>query len=329
MVENCRNSFSQLVAALTSWLPRVLAFVDSTEDCYEFRVALSLSPEVIEQLQELQLRSVHDRLYVREYGQDPKQPVDLVTSSLLAVWRSIVWSESRWATIGPSSRGVVASLALGLSELIDHVRSSPGHTDLFIKRFLRCSTEVKKTFVVGAMAGWVTSSALSVVMEDDRHPLVLDQLTADIESELQFVCCLPDQIADRLSEIAGCSSRELRSMTTAALVSASLIIAKVRPAAALPWSLLGPDKGQTLGELLDARAFGPDGPEDRCPLAPELPEGPFETGLGPTGAGWMEHDRDRTGSPTSLKGLAEAQVQWGQPPSSTIDGDSCTSHVGG
>ena len=105
----------------------------------------------------------------------------------------------------------------------------------------------------------MSESTLSLLLEDDRVPKVVDEINEDIDLEIQYIMNMAEPIIELFAQAAHCSSRTLRSeMISSALTAASYIHWRLRPAKTLPWSLCGPHKEHTLRDLMsDARPSDP------------------------------------------------------------------------
>jgi hypothetical protein len=237
---------------LSSWIPTVLRFKDwpDIEFAYDLWVSLGVDNQVCTMLVDLQMRFEDDHLFVAEKYSDSDEVLDMIAGVLMSIWKYVEWSDSRWVGMGMSSRALVASMITGIDSLFEHIRAK-GESQYYIGGFGRCVDDTRRCIVVSAISSWLSDSVLQLLLEDDRVPMQIDLIDAEILTELDYITNMPEPIMQVLAQAARCSSRILRSeITSAALVSASYTGWKLRPAKQLPWSLCGHDRAHKVRQLM-------------------------------------------------------------------------------
>ena len=114
-----RNAYDLLYASLTDFLSQTLYFVDGDVSLrgplYRFWIGLGLESGVADLAADLQLLWRSDRLEVTNARRNDAQLTETVSRIMLTVCKFKSFTDSRWLTVGDSSKSLVASLCLGLS----------------------------------------------------------------------------------------------------------------------------------------------------------------------------------------------------------------------
>ena len=103
-----------------------------------------------------------------------------------------------------------------------------------------------------ATSSAVADSSMAMLLEDDRLPLQLDEVTANLKDELVYVANLPMSIFEVLGKAIDVKATVLRhESVAAALTQAGYIANRLRAARQPPWSLLSGDRAENLQVLRD------------------------------------------------------------------------------
>jgi hypothetical protein len=249
--ESLRCGYDLLMQHLGQWMSTRIAFDswDDMPDIQEFWAMLGLEPQWV--LESLQLRWHDGCLRVAPSWQKDPKLCELISATLLHVFRFKSFTESRWVSMGPACRTLCASLALGLESLVQHVLGQPKVSEYYLGGFRRMRPDTKKFIAVAAVSAYPSDSFLSQLLEDDRVAKNSCALEESLGEELQYVAHLGTPALQFLAGIAGIPWSMLRSdIMTASLVSAGFITYKVlKPVHELPWSLLLGDKSANLEAL--------------------------------------------------------------------------------
>jgi hypothetical protein len=147
----------------------------------------------------------------------------------------------------------------GLSSLVASIIADPKCSNYFIGGFSHMDDRVQKMACVVAVSSCVSDSAMSMLLEDDRLPRQLDELTADLKDEVAYVANLPTGIFEILGKATSTNATEIRHESiAAALIQAGFMENKLREARQPPWSLLYGDRAANLQVLSD----GPEPTEE-------------------------------------------------------------------
>lgn len=169
-------------------------------------------------------------------------------------WRG--FNEARWCTVGPSCRGVLASLAVGLERVVHLTRSDPACTDYHLHGAERMQASgVRKYMAIAGLVSFVADAVLTEVMEDDRLAGRYDRLLDAQTEEISWLEGLPEFVWDRFAVLAGGGIRGLNLRTEvlqAAHTAGGFMHARIfEPLRAWPWRLVsgGGDLRQSLEAL--------------------------------------------------------------------------------
>ena len=116
-VASLRDSFSSIITGIGLWLPTVVSFSDSAwaqEEQYRFYNLFGLTPPIVEALMALQLRYDGTHLCIAARFRDHPESAQLVTTLLLALWQFREWTDSRWLSMGKTSRTMAIAMSTGL-----------------------------------------------------------------------------------------------------------------------------------------------------------------------------------------------------------------------
>eukprot|EP00974_Lingulodinium_polyedra_P084824 8210628-Lingulodinium_polyedra.AAC.1 len=203
-----------------------------------------------------------ERLWVNAELEGDRDNLRKVTGVLQYLFQWKKFTETMFLSVGSSCRGVVASMAVGLSALVEMARETPGCTDYHISGFGRVSPAVLEYMVVAAVSSWAPDSAMVDVMEDDRLLKRAASLKENFVTEIAWLDSLPVPVWEMLSSIAGPEQppNVLRhKVLTAVHVSAAYIDRKLfQVLGAFPWRLAVGDMAANLRELADTPADGLD-----------------------------------------------------------------------
>ena len=131
VIESLRRSADLISSHLYAWLySKLKATADRGEVWVEQRrtlwQTLGIDAETVELMAcELQLWWEDGALWFLRGAFEDGDVIDAVASALMAVWRFVKFSESRWLTVGTSARTVIAAVLTGIEDLIDTITKDP------------------------------------------------------------------------------------------------------------------------------------------------------------------------------------------------------------
>ena len=255
-----RNAYNILMENMTLWLPTVLFFAsaqDLPSDGVLSRLwsALDIEDDISSALIEIGLLFKGGRLHVKAEFRGQAGFFDRLISILMAVWRFINYSDSRWLTIGPSTRSLNASLLTGVESLVTFSRQVRKCSEYYIHGFDRLSAEVRALSIVASLSSAVAESLLAEVLDDDRVMTRVEYLEEMVGLEWQALDSMPSEVWCIIGSIVpSVGEQELRSKTMqAALVTRGHLNEKIfEDTRSLPWSLCRGDKQANLERLRGA-----------------------------------------------------------------------------
>ncbi|CAE8622776.1 unnamed protein product [Polarella glacialis] len=250
-MEPLRNGFDELEKNSRAWIRVHLAFEDWHVDCIEFVWSmLGFRGEWLDLLVKLQIRFVDDKLKVAAAFEIDGNTEQLVYMALLQVWKFAKFTDSRWATIGCTSRSLLSSTILGLESLVAHVLQNPASSSYYIKGFARYDQKVHELVAIISTSSFVADAVLELLFEDDRLPRNLEACDREICDEINYVFNIGSDVWKIVARACRMSEEAIRHASiSSALVQGGLISSKLREARQLPWSLLQGDRQQNLDDL--------------------------------------------------------------------------------
>lgn len=253
-VESLRNSYSSLVQHVTKWVAGILTFEDWGDfPAQQYYTVVGLEPATIELAMTLQARYHQGRFLVSKRYEGCEEVLDMVVTLLLATWSFRKWTESRWLSMGPSCRIMLAALGFGLKPFVSWCLAQPGQSRYYLGGFEDyASPEVLRLVAVIATSSFVADAALTSVLEDDRLARSVDTLQSDMLEELAYISGIPDSIWAFLGEVVVIPGQLMKHQAmSAGLVSAGFIIWRMRFLYRPPWVWCRGDIMQNIADLVD------------------------------------------------------------------------------
>ena len=199
--------------------------------------SLVVEEEAAELLAEIvQLEWDGGRLWAKEGADDV---IDTITATLMAVWRFVKHTTSRWLTIGTAVRGVVAGLLTGLADCTAWIKKEAGCSLWYLNGFQRMGQREKQFMVKAAMISRVAESAQLALMRDSRVARVYDILWKEIGQSMRWLMLIDSEVWAELGHVCGMSGPELASSCIAGgHTSFHFFWRRVLcPASQMPWKL--------------------------------------------------------------------------------------------
>ena len=136
-IESLRNGFSLLMKNLRPWLCEVVAYEDDhLLPHHDLWVLLGLDPNVAEVAEALQLRWDGGKMKVAERWADDGNVWEAIELVVTHIWAFRKYSESRWLSLGPSCRALLAAQVAGVCEYVQWVLSRPGNSRYYLGGFV-------------------------------------------------------------------------------------------------------------------------------------------------------------------------------------------------
>ena len=257
-IESLRNSFLMLHSHLRPFLREANIGFDhepyNRDHVYEFWVALGVGGDVVETFVDVNPWFSGGRLWVSGEWEGNEELEENLSRMILYLLKLKRFTESRWCTIGPSCRALVACLACGLEFLVAIARKDPRTSEFYISGFSRLTQQVKQYAVLAALVSYVPDSFLLELMEDDRVASRLAAFEAVMIEELGWLDKLSPLTWQRLAHVAGSDTWPSQEVRTDVLLgghlACSYITDKVLTVArGMPWCLARGEVDQKLRDL--------------------------------------------------------------------------------
>lgn len=264
IVSSMRNTFGYFHDCIHQWVAVHLQYVEDeqlppTEALQELWVAMRVDEELADELVGLRLSWSGGRLRIAA-SQVDRADIGTIASALLSLWRFSFFVDSRWLSVGKSSRSVVCALLTGFDDMMKTVRALPECNDSGISGYDRMTLKAKQSFVKVSMATHVPEAFLSSLLEDSRVPLRVAELEATLDEEMQYLGGVDPVVWEWLGAVCDMSGEELQSQVLAAAHrSIAFVYDRALSAAkSYPWSLAAGNVHANLNTL----AAEPSCPED-------------------------------------------------------------------
>ena len=195
-IESLRNSFSLLEGHLYTFLQQHLAFRGAPHDeeaATQFWAALSVEADVLQQFAEIHPQWDGEHLWVASHLLDVADSITTVCWLLLKVFRWQRFTETRFLSLGNSSRALVASLACGLDGLVSLTRQDPAATDFHLHGFAQLTPQCRELAVLCALGAYAADSGMQVILADDRLAAQQTAFWTGMLEEIEWMQSLPLQ----------------------------------------------------------------------------------------------------------------------------------------
>jgi hypothetical protein len=156
-----------------------------------------------------------EMLHVRASLEGDDKCFELISTIWAYAMRWRKFSETRWNTVGASTRNVLRTILLGLDRLVEITRADPTITDYHLHGWGRCSDRVRVYQCVASMACYPIEAVILIMMADDRVCRQLGEIIAAMQDELRYLESLPINFWVRLADATrgSCSASRLRNYT--------------------------------------------------------------------------------------------------------------------
>ena len=242
IIASLRNAYDLIMKHLPAWVRGHVKFVDNSprrDDCYLVWTSLSVEPDIANLLADLRLRWSGSCLEIHSDWQKDVEVYEHISYCILAVWNFRKFSDSRWLSVGTSSRSCIAACLLGLQSVLTFARRQPHNREEFIKGVDRLKPEAMHFMLMAGMISFVSQQFILSVLDDDAILNNLDGLRNTVSAEVDWLMKLPLAFWTVVASVCSVSPTTLRNeVVEGALVSAGDIYKKVfRVALQYPWKL--------------------------------------------------------------------------------------------
>ena len=216
--------------------------------------ALHLDSEVVVMLVDvLQLVFVDNHVCVSASALERTDLVGLVITTLLSAWGFKRFADSRWLTVGPSARAMVAASLTGLQGFLGWAKQKPHVSGYYLNGFWRMKTDHMTFLVITALCSVVPDTALKLVMTDNRLAMQVTKIKEAVRAKMQWMSEIPSTVWATLSTLTSLGAGELRSkcLRAAHTACAFMDFRAFSEVERLPWTLCRGDISENLETLRD------------------------------------------------------------------------------
>jgi hypothetical protein len=248
-IASVRNGFDLLHAHLGAFVAEALDFWEGDQETpedtnYQFWLCIGVDAEVAQILASLDLFWSDNKLRVARRCKGDPMLLEKITHCILHVCRFKQFTDSRWITVGDSSRSLLAAMCLGLAGWVRYTRKDPRASDWYLHGFSHLQPRVLLYCAVGALASPVCDSVLMELLDDDRLAKRAGDIMEAMGNEIQWVADISSHTWGRLASIVGaCPPAKLRHTTVVAACTIGAFLNKrlFSAALSLPWRLASGD----------------------------------------------------------------------------------------
>ena len=274
VIESVRNSFSLLQVRMPLFLTECLRLDDGSDydaqTLYHEWVNLGCDSHIAELIAHLHLRwePSRQKLWVAAKHSEDLGLVEKVSFVLMSVMKFRRFTESRWLTLGESSRTLLCALLLGLDGLVELTRKDPAASDYHLHGFTECTEQVRLYCCVAAFVSRVPECLLGELLEDDALGSKGPDLQQLVEDEVHCLTVLPQEVWARAASILeDVNQHDLRNKVLhSGYVALGMLQEQVfSPLASYPWCLCHGNVDEKLDQLADA-----DTPTPSCQVTANI-----------------------------------------------------------
>ena len=261
--EMLRDAFKYIHVIMISWLPLQIAFdridIDDELEAFVWR-SVGVDADYIDEMVKVAPLWRNGSLHCRKSLELCDDAVGLVAHMFSYIMRFRKFTETRWLTIGTSSRAVLRASVVGLRNLLQHASDDKNVSQYHIHHHRRFNHDVGLYIASAALASFPAETFLAAIIRDDRLAKNIDALEREFLDELELLERMPlwswARIADSFENM---TAHDLRSATLhISHVTAAYVYRKsFKPAKTWPWRLARGDIRQNpeaLRGLLEAPA---------------------------------------------------------------------------
>ena len=165
--------------------------------------------------------------------------INILVPTLLGVWKIRKFCDSRWLSVGSSSKSMVAGRLTGLQCFFKFAAQKPAVSTFFLTGFLRLQDNHWVCLAESALVSAVPDSAQQAVLKDARVALTAHLIKQDMVLALEHLSSLPERVWDIIAGVAnvGASALRMNCVRAGHRAIAFLDFRLFQHAQGLPWSL--------------------------------------------------------------------------------------------
>ena len=184
-IESLRNSFTLLHNHLYTFISTKLVFRSGPHDEEEATrlwAAMGIEADVLSKFAEVHPLWDGQHLWVSSHLDGADDVLAQVSFLMLKAFRWQRFTQTRFLSLGSSTRSLVASLLVGLDALVAITRSDPSASDYHLHGYAGFSGPCRCLAVECALASYPAEASLELLLQDDRLALqVCDHREAMLE----------------------------------------------------------------------------------------------------------------------------------------------------
>ena len=130
------------------------------------------------------------------------------------------WTDSRWVTIGDTSRSFLGALLLSMGDLIA-LTVQHGHSTYNLSNFAKLSIALNRIIVHASVDSFVSDAVLGMLLSDERLPVMMEAIDTEIQCEVAYIAELPKCVWEIIGLVLGLRPVGLRSAAVQGALTAS------------------------------------------------------------------------------------------------------------
>ena len=245
-IESLRHTFSDLIDHLYPFLLQHIEFRSSPhsqDEARQYWAALGIEAPMLDRFAVVHPLFSSGRLWIAQHLREDTDMLAEVSFLLLFLCRWSRYTESRFASLGHSTRALLASQSAGLDQLVSLTRADPKVSHFHLHGYGGLTVQTRKLAAITALASWPAETFLHSMFQDDRLGRQFKSAWETLIEEVDWLAALPASLWKHLVEVIGdktITCENLRhEVVGAAYVSLAYMYAHIFIAfTEHPWSLI-------------------------------------------------------------------------------------------
>jgi hypothetical protein len=170
-VESVRNTYVPLHSHIGGFLLGHLRFAEAEHDVDDAACVwryVGVEAHMVQVLSELNPVWKDGYLYVSPSAAQDADLMPKLSEILSFLFKFRKATDSRWTSIGASSRALLANLLVGLDGIVEDTLADEKVIRYHLHGYDRCNAEVRRFVVVACGVAYATDSFITEVLSDDR-----------------------------------------------------------------------------------------------------------------------------------------------------------------
>jgi hypothetical protein len=188
VLRSLRNGYASLLAEVPSFVMRYLMFrelVLPERDVLEYWASVGIEADMVNAVASADMQWEQDGLYVSPAMRLMPDVVAHISDLFIYILKFRKPSLTRFLQQGPTSRGLMATLSIGLETLTSMARAR--HSDYYLHGISRLNEKMKLYFCNTGLLAYVSESVMKEMCEEPRLARSLDAMERAASDEVCYI----------------------------------------------------------------------------------------------------------------------------------------------